>query len=221
MTMAEAIVNPAKLDLSAVDPVPVPVDHQASQPKPQSQRKRYLSITILGYRNPSLSEAEYVEHMTKITAPLNKYLMVKCGVKRWTQIHCTEETRALTKELFDRQMANVVDYDCFSQVVFHSLEDYKKIKQDPWYRQMLVPDHEKFADTKRTKIAVGWIEEFVRDGEVCDRLEFPEDRAQNASSTSASASSSSPSSLLTWGAISGAVVAGATAAAAAAYFRSQ
>ncbi|RMZ74760.1 hypothetical protein DV737_g5766, partial [Chaetothyriales sp. CBS 132003] len=124
--------------------------HMLSDPnKPQT--KRYLSITILGFRNPSLSEKEYVEHMTKITAPLNKHLMVKCGVKRWTQIHCTEETRALTKELFDSQMANVVDYDCFSQVVFHSLEDYKKIKKDPWYKEMLVPDHEKFADTKRTK----------------------------------------------------------------------
>ena len=55
-------------------------------------------------------------------------------------------------QLYDSQMANVADYDCFSQVVFESLEDYKRMKQDPWYKQHLVGDHEKFADTKRSRL---------------------------------------------------------------------
>jgi hypothetical protein len=53
-------------------------------------------------------------------------------------------------ELFDSQMANVADFDCFSQVVFKSLQDYKRMKQDPWYKEHLIDDHEKFADTKRS-----------------------------------------------------------------------
>jgi hypothetical protein len=53
--------------------------------------------------------------------------------------------------LYDSQMANVADFDCFSQVVFRSLEDYKRMKQDPWYKEHLVGDHEKFADTKRSR----------------------------------------------------------------------
>jgi hypothetical protein len=53
-------------------------------------------------------------------------------------------------QLFDHQMANVADFDCFSQVVFESIEDYKRMKQDPWYKENLVGDHEKFADTKRS-----------------------------------------------------------------------
>jgi hypothetical protein len=53
-------------------------------------------------------------------------------------------------QLFDSQMVNVADFDCFSQVVFESIEDYKKIKQDPWYHQHLKGDHENFADTKRS-----------------------------------------------------------------------
>jgi hypothetical protein len=52
--------------------------------------------------------------------------------------------------LFDPQMANIADFDCFSQVVFRSIEDYKRMKQDPWYKEKLVDDHEKFADTKRS-----------------------------------------------------------------------
>ncbi|MCJ1406911.1 hypothetical protein MMC19_000981, partial [Ptychographa xylographoides] len=52
--------------------------------------------------------------------------------------------------LFDAQMVRVADFDCFSQVVFESVEDYKRMKQDPWYKEHLVGDHEKFADTKRS-----------------------------------------------------------------------
>jgi hypothetical protein len=66
------------------------------------------------------------------------------------QIHNTTETRAMMTQLYDSQMANVADFDCFSQVVFKSLEDYKRMKQDPWYKQHLVDDHEKFADTKKS-----------------------------------------------------------------------
>jgi hypothetical protein len=47
-------------------------------------------------------------------------------------------------------MVNIADYDCFSQVVFRSVEDYKRIKDDPWYKEHLVGDHENFADVKRS-----------------------------------------------------------------------
>lgn len=53
-------------------------------------------------------------------------------------------------QLFDSQMVNLADFDCFSQVVFGSIEDYKKIKQDPWYKEHLMHDHENFADTKKS-----------------------------------------------------------------------
>ena len=53
-------------------------------------------------------------------------------------------------QLFDHQMANIADFDCFSQVVFKSIEDYKRMKQDPWYKEHLHGDHENFADTRRS-----------------------------------------------------------------------
>ena len=53
-------------------------------------------------------------------------------------------------QLFDPQMCNVADFDCFSQVVFRTVEDYKRMKQDPWYKEHLVKDHENFADTKKS-----------------------------------------------------------------------
>lgn len=68
--------------------------------------------------------------------------------------------------LFDHQMTQLADFDCFSQVVFHSVDDYKRMKQDPWYKEHLQGDHEKFADTKRSMMTIGWITELINDGVV-------------------------------------------------------
>ncbi|KIA75337.1 hypothetical protein HK57_00216 [Aspergillus ustus] len=119
-------------------------------PPPQSAKEKYLCLTICGYRKPGMSEEAYRNHMVNISAPLTQGLMAKYGIKRWTQIHNQASTRALMPHIFDSQMANVADFDCFSQVVFKDIEDYKRMKEDAWYKEHLVGDHEKFADTKRS-----------------------------------------------------------------------
>ena len=111
---------------------------------------KYLCLTILGYRKPGMSAEAYRRYMIEVSAPLTKELMVKYGVKRWTVMHSPPQTRDLMTHLFDSQMSNVADYDCISQVVFESLEHYKKMKEDPWYKAHLFDDHENFADTRRS-----------------------------------------------------------------------
>lgn len=74
---------------------------------------------------------------------MNKYIDKR-------KIHNTSSTRALMAQLYDAQMANIADFDCFSQVVFKSLEHYKMMKEDPWYKEQLRGDHEKFADTRKS-----------------------------------------------------------------------
>ncbi|KAI9376383.1 EthD domain-containing protein [Aspergillus egyptiacus] len=143
-------------------------------PKPTSADDKLLCLTILGYRKPGMSEEDYRRHMIEISAPLTWDLMVKYGILRWTQIHNDASTRKLMYEIMDPQMANIADYDCFSQVVFRSFDDYKRVKDDPWYKEKLVGDHENFADTKRSKMTIGWISQFVDRGVVVKGFEgFP------------------------------------------------
>lgn len=68
--------------------------------------------------------------------------------------------------LYDHQMTNLADFDCFSQVWFENVEDYKRMKHDPWYKLHLVGDHEKFADTKKSMMTIGWVTEIIRDSKV-------------------------------------------------------
>ena len=70
--------------------------------------------------------------------------------------------------LFDHQMANLADYDCFSQVIFESVDHYKQMKEDDWYKQHLVGDHVKFADTAKSEMTIGWVQEFGRYGVAVD-----------------------------------------------------
>lgn len=53
--------------------------------------------------------------------------------------------------LFDPQFANVTDYDCFIQIMFDDVEDFVNLKADPHFLKNCTPDHENFADTKRSQ----------------------------------------------------------------------
>ncbi|KAK7937313.1 uncharacterized protein PG986_014181 [Apiospora aurea] len=134
---------------------------------------KFLCLTICGYKKAGMSEEAYRHHMTQVSAPMTKDLMVKYGIVRWTQVHNQSATRAMMGQLYDPQMAKLADFDCFSQVVFKRLEDYKTFKQDPEYKRRLMGDHEKFADTKRSMMTIGWIEQFIDGNMMVDGLEDP------------------------------------------------
>lgn len=67
------------------------------------------------------------------------------------QTHNTTETRALMNQLVGPQFNGSADYDCIVQCMFHDVQDFVRMKKDPFYVEHVMPDHEAFADTRRSK----------------------------------------------------------------------
>lgn len=58
-------------------------------------------------------------------------------------------------QIYDLQMANVSGFDQFSPVVFESLKDYEKMKQDRWYKDSLVVNHARVRCCTREQVSAG------------------------------------------------------------------
>jgi hypothetical protein len=63
-------------------------------------------------------------------------------------------TRSQMSRLFDPQFSNLTDYDAFIQIVFDDVEDFVRLKADPFFKKNITPDHENFADTKRSRYGI-------------------------------------------------------------------
>ena len=80
------------------------------------------------------------------------------------------------------QFQNMSDYDCIVSAVFPDVDNFVRMKADPYFKEKVMPDHENFADTKRSRyvacawppnqysrlnicsMSIGWIEDHIRDG---------------------------------------------------------
>lgn len=54
-------------------------------------------------------------------------------------------------QLVGPQFNATADYDCIVQCMFRSVDDFVRMKKDPFYLERVMDDHERFADTIRSK----------------------------------------------------------------------
>lgn len=84
------------------------------------------------------------------------------------------------QQLFDKHMINLAEFDCFSQVTFKSIDDYKRMREDPWYKKQIAGDHVNFADTRRSSMTIGWVTDFIEHGALVDGSATARDLGETA-----------------------------------------
>lgn len=113
--------------------------------------RRLFQWTVCAYRKPGMSEEDYHKYMSEKHAPLVRGLLAKYGIIKFTMTHNTTETRKLMTKIAGPQFDNHADYDSLVQAVFKDVEDFVRMKADPFFIEVVGPDHENFADTTRSR----------------------------------------------------------------------
>ena len=49
----------------------------------------------------------------------------------------------------------------FTQIVFKDIEDYLNVREDPYYKEVVLPDLVHFADPVRSSVTIGWFEKHI------------------------------------------------------------
>ncbi|KAL8747103.1 MAG: hypothetical protein Q9190_000966 [Brigantiaea leucoxantha] len=136
--------------------------------------ERLFALTICAYRKSGMDEDTYHQYLSEKHAPLLKNLLVHNKIVDYTMELCndsakqhnTSETKQMIGQMFPGlPESNVADYDCFIHIVFSDVQDYINVKNDPHYKQAVVPDHANFADGKKTTMVTGWFERHVTGGQ--------------------------------------------------------
>ncbi len=73
-------------------------------------------------------------------------------------------------QLYDAQFANVATYDCCVQIVIPNIECFVRMKADPFFKNTVGADHERFADTRKSQMMIGWFTPLMKDGQMVPEL---------------------------------------------------
>lgn len=81
--------------------------HNLPAPPKGGANGQLLCLTICGYRRPGMSEEDYRRHMTQVSGPMTKGLMVKYGIVQWKMVrNPTRVTRGWTSGLKEYPIAS-------------------------------------------------------------------------------------------------------------------
>lgn len=147
------------------------------------QKQRLLRVTLLAYRNPNLTEEQFHHHWTNIHAPKVSAHLAKFGILSYKQYHCPSSLRtSFTTALpsLGKTAESSADYDGFVELLMPSLDCYEKALQDEYYKNVVGPDDQYFADMERSKIMIGWEEVYVQDGKVVNLVQSKDDAIEQS-----------------------------------------
>ncbi|EXJ93209.1 hypothetical protein A1O3_01766 [Capronia epimyces CBS 606.96] len=108
-----------------------------------------LVLTICAYRKAGMGEDEFHRYMSEVHAPLVRDLLAKHGITRYSMAHNTTRTRSLVSQIQDAQFPYNNAYDIVTQIRFPSIDNYVSFRNDPFYTEKIMPDHDRFTEPEK------------------------------------------------------------------------
>ena len=145
---------------------------------------RVFALTICAYRKQGMGKDAYHRYLSEKHAPLLTDLMVENKIIGYTMVriccrhgykedlnidltkqHNTSDAKQLMGQIFEwLPDSGIADYDAFIHIVFKEVQDFINVANDPHYQQVVVPDHQNFADHERTTMVTSWFETHIVEG---------------------------------------------------------
>ena len=145
----------------------------ASQNGGNSQK--LLVLTTFAYRKPDMPAEDYHRYISEIFVPLSSDIMARHGcVRRFIvrelaylerqpmpvspvlilrlQAHNHAVPRELAATIADPYpVEDFLDYDAVITTVVSDAEKFKRMKQEPYWKEKIIPDWKNFTDTSRNR----------------------------------------------------------------------
>lgn len=145
--------------------------------------ERHLRVIQLMKKKPELSDEEFHTHWRKTHGPLVAPLMQKHGfleyiqvsscrpmlltLLTYEQIHTPSSIKDALASVDAEKAALGNSFDGYASFLIPGLETVMKLYMDPEFQDKIVPDEEKFIDTKSsTLIVAGFEESFLKDAKL-------------------------------------------------------
>ncbi|RAH66135.1 EthD domain-containing protein [Aspergillus aculeatinus CBS 121060] len=129
-----------------------------------------IRLTLLLKKRNDITHEEFHHHWTHVHGPLVSAWLRRHGVIRYVQYHQLPELRAKATALWEFLGADSIsDWDGHVQLYVPSLDCIANALNDPFYREVVVPDEEKFISARSCQRTVGYEECFIKDNRVVER----------------------------------------------------
>ncbi|KAL4864303.1 hypothetical protein BDV12DRAFT_15500 [Aspergillus spectabilis] len=131
------------------------------------QKKRLLRMTVAHFRQPNVSEEDFYQWVTEQHATRAAKLHAKNGIEGFSIFFAPKSFRDFTSKL-NNMRGNpwrVRDFDAQVEFLFRDMETFYKGAADADF-QALQAEEGPFISGEGAEISIGWIETYVKDGEV-------------------------------------------------------
>lgn len=82
------------------------------------------------------------------------------------QTHADEKSPDMFDNIRDGLFSNFAPFDVCVTIVMPDIDAFLRFKTDPFFQGDIEPDHDKFADTRRSQMLLGWHTPLIKDGKV-------------------------------------------------------